>query len=724
MSFEEVLEDLNARFLVNLPEQETSLVRVYWQAEQAHWFYEDYIRPLNPFLPSLSQRQFTHLIIESSPLYANSAIDYDAIWEEYCAYKKMVPCCGGIIISSNEDKVLMVRGWKSNAGWCFPRGKINSEESDMDCAIREVEEETGYDMSGKVNEKDFIKTQISAQEVTMFLAKGVDESTVFETQTRKEIGAIEWIPFYDLPTWTNKKGPKRTGGKGQKKFYNVTPFVGPLKKWLAKNGINPYPPRPKDNKQQHTNNIPGSGGKQGKERHLQPFAFDDTPAAAQQPATAIDHLFAKFIQKDDGVVALESENARKLDHLFSNLEPKSAEQQAQERKEDDALASLLSGLSTVPAPAPPPADPKQSKLLGILNAPKAASSTTPASPPQSTHQSNLLSMLASPPQAGTSLNVTPSPAPAPGSDSNHDRISRQQALLEASFGSEFGAPQSNLSVPPRSHTHSAATSSGTYPTPNVAPIDMPSPQNYTNPGWHEPQAPPQQPQFNQYSPESAQRGAYDGSPQRLGGQYASPLQQPGQFIPPPYQQAPQQYLAQGPPNGGPAPSDHQRALLGTLFGAGGGAPRPQPQGGFAPLGAPFGAYPLGPQPGHLPPGHLPPGNLPAGFGPGGFPNQYGARPSATGQYGAAPPPLQQQRVYSGGYAPPPQAAAGYGGPGPQGSLPLQQPQQQQQALGGPPPGLAPLPVPPASNPISPSAVHQPVPRPPVGGGLLGLMGGR
>lgn len=583
----------------------------------------------------------------------------------------------------------------------------------------QVEEETGYDMSGKVNEKDFIKTQISAQEVTMFLAKGVDESTVFETQTRKEIGAIEWIPFYDLPTWTNKKGPKRTGGKGQKKFYNVTPFVGPLKKWLAKNGINPYPPRPKE-KQQHTNNIPGSAGKQGKERHLQPFSFDDTYAAAQQPATAIDHLFAKFIQKDEGVLALESDNARKLDQLFSNLDPKSAEQQAQERKEDDALASLLSGLSTVPASAPPPvvaappADPKQSKLLGILNAPKAASSTTPASPPRSTHQSNLLSMLASPPKPGAALHATPSPAATGSADNYDDRRSRQQALLEASFGSEFGAPQPNLSVPPRSHTHSAATSTGTYPTPNVAPIDMPSPQNYTNPGWHEPpQPPPQQPQFNQYSPETG----YDGSPQRLG-QYASPLQQPGQFVQPGYQQPPQQYLPPAPPNGAPAPSDHQRALLGTLFGAGGGAPRPQ--AGFPPLGAPFGAYPVGPQPGNFPPGGLPPGNLPPpGFGPGGFPNQYGARPSATGQYGAAPLPLQQQRVYSGGYAPPPPAVA-YGGPGPQGNLPLL---QQQQPL-GPPPGLAPLPVPPAAQPISPSAVHQPVPRPPVGGGLLGLMGGR
>lgn len=35
MTFDEVLEDLNARFLVNLPKEESSLVRVYWQAEQA-----------------------------------------------------------------------------------------------------------------------------------------------------------------------------------------------------------------------------------------------------------------------------------------------------------------------------------------------------------------------------------------------------------------------------------------------------------------------------------------------------------------------------------------------------------------------------------------------------------------------------------------------------------------------------------------------------------------
>jgi mRNA-decapping enzyme subunit 2 len=35
MSFEDVLEELIARFMVNLPREETTPVRLYWQAEQA-----------------------------------------------------------------------------------------------------------------------------------------------------------------------------------------------------------------------------------------------------------------------------------------------------------------------------------------------------------------------------------------------------------------------------------------------------------------------------------------------------------------------------------------------------------------------------------------------------------------------------------------------------------------------------------------------------------------
>jgi mRNA-decapping enzyme subunit 2 len=35
MSFDDIMEDLIARFMVNLPREETTPVRLYWQAEQA-----------------------------------------------------------------------------------------------------------------------------------------------------------------------------------------------------------------------------------------------------------------------------------------------------------------------------------------------------------------------------------------------------------------------------------------------------------------------------------------------------------------------------------------------------------------------------------------------------------------------------------------------------------------------------------------------------------------
>lgn len=54
--------------------------------------------------------------------------------------------------------------------------------------VFQVEEETGFDLTGLINPSHKVQTQVNAQVVTMFLVKGVDEKTVFETQTRMEIG--------------------------------------------------------------------------------------------------------------------------------------------------------------------------------------------------------------------------------------------------------------------------------------------------------------------------------------------------------------------------------------------------------------------------------------------------------------------------------------------------------------------------------------------------------
>lgn len=38
----------------------------------------------------------------------------------------------------SEVQCLLVKGWKSSAGWGFPKGKINQLEELHMCAIREV----------------------------------------------------------------------------------------------------------------------------------------------------------------------------------------------------------------------------------------------------------------------------------------------------------------------------------------------------------------------------------------------------------------------------------------------------------------------------------------------------------------------------------------------------------------------------------------------------------
>lgn len=445
MSFDEILEDLNARFLINLPKEEMNLLRVYWQAEQAHWFYEDYLRPLNPSLPSLSQRQFTRLIIESSPLYSRlvsgSAVDYESVWDEYKSYKRMVPCCGGILLNKEGDKVLLVRGWKSNAGWSFPRGKINLAESEEACAVREVEEETGFDLTGMVNPDDKIKTYINAQEVTMFIVPGIDEATEFETQTRHEIGAIEWVALQDLPTWSgNKRGPRKTAKA--KRFYNVTPFVNPLKSWMKEHGMDPYP-KARQSK-------PTGKNSSVFHRDIQPFQFDaftgspsnspvpHAPSPSHFPSrgsSALDQLFTKFIHKQEEEImapsraaVLGSDNNAGLERLFGGLNVLQEEedalrlrqrQQTEEemrKKEDDALARLLGGVGgatpqkEAPQPQPQPQPQgktlKQTNLLAMLNQKpseaRPAAKTQPSTQTQTQaqpqpHHDRLLSVIS--PQA-------------------------------------------------------------------------------------------------------------------------------------------------------------------------------------------------------------------------------------------------------------------------------------------------------------------------------------
>ncbi|OJD31160.1 decapping enzyme dcp2 [Diplodia corticola] len=236
------LDDLCVRFIINLPKEELeSVERICFQVEEAHWFYEDFIRPLDPSLPSMSLKQFCLLIFQHCPLFSEYAESYySAAYSEFLAYKTRVPVRGAILLNDAMDHVVLVKGWKKGARWSFPRGKINKDEDDLDCAVREVYEETGFDAKEAGLIKDhsqmkYIEVSMREQHMRLYVFRGVPMDTYFEPRTRKEISKISWYKISELPTLKKRQNQGQGAGENLYKenmFYMVAPFLGPLKGWI------------------------------------------------------------------------------------------------------------------------------------------------------------------------------------------------------------------------------------------------------------------------------------------------------------------------------------------------------------------------------------------------------------------------------------------------------------------------------------------------------------
>ncbi|KAA8568181.1 hypothetical protein EYC84_008575 [Monilinia fructicola] len=122
----------------------------------------------------------------------------------------------------------------------FPGAKINKDEDDLTCAIREAYEETGYSVerSGLVAQDrslvEGLDVTAHGQQIRLYPFRDVPMDTLFEPQTRKEISRIQWWRLSDLPGY-NKKGQQQhqpEAAANANKFYMVAPFLPKLKKWI------------------------------------------------------------------------------------------------------------------------------------------------------------------------------------------------------------------------------------------------------------------------------------------------------------------------------------------------------------------------------------------------------------------------------------------------------------------------------------------------------------
>jgi len=108
------------------------------------------------------------------------------------------------LIKRTKPDIFQNSPWKEPE-WGFPKGRRNFKERDLECALREFEEETGYDKKDlhlikNINpcEEIFTGSNLKSYKHRYFLAYMKYEDTIIDTNYQKsEIGFMKWFNYHD-----------------------------------------------------------------------------------------------------------------------------------------------------------------------------------------------------------------------------------------------------------------------------------------------------------------------------------------------------------------------------------------------------------------------------------------------------------------------------------------------------------------------------------------------
>ena len=240
-AYEDALDDIHTRFVLNLPDEELATSdRIFFQLEQAFWFYDDFICDSSDLpLPRFKNlRPFAQTMFQMSPLLQED--NFDQMWAEFCHYKRNISTYGSILLNAAGDKIVLTQVYFGKA-WTFPAGKVNQHETGSEAGARETYEETGFDPNclygltkqmkdeadatgdrlpwKPLDEEDALVFVDGGKRRTLYVCRGVPENFPFTPVARKEVSDVEWRSLDDLP----------------KKSFAVFPFIHQLRRWVKKN---------------------------------------------------------------------------------------------------------------------------------------------------------------------------------------------------------------------------------------------------------------------------------------------------------------------------------------------------------------------------------------------------------------------------------------------------------------------------------------------------------
>lgn len=233
----DILDDLSCRFIINVPPEERSnLIRICFQIELAHWFYLDFYCGSHQLTTKALQpcgfKHFATAIFHHIPFLYSHRQKIEYILDDWRQYKLSVPTYGAILLTQSMKEVLLVQSYWAKYSWGFPKGKVNQNEDPVHCAVREVFEETGYDITSLIKPYDYIEIIMNDQYSRLYIVRGIPRNAVFIPRTRKEIKACEWFSIDSLPA-SKLDGYKMGLSTSPNAFFMIMPYVKRLKKWIV-----------------------------------------------------------------------------------------------------------------------------------------------------------------------------------------------------------------------------------------------------------------------------------------------------------------------------------------------------------------------------------------------------------------------------------------------------------------------------------------------------------
>ncbi|KAL7715177.1 hypothetical protein QTN25_007393 [Entamoeba marina] len=222
-----VLQLITAEFI---PSDAPSLNDALLMIEEAWWYYIDVYRLLYPELPRMDLNDFVKTITSSvqSLNYVKEMLKTTNIEQavnDFKIFKTNIPCYGAIILDTKLEYILLVKGFRTNK-WGLPKGKMKVEEDPVECAIREVEEEIGFNIrSHLVN--DSVELNVANKKITYYFCPYVPLDIRLQPNTRMEIHKITWHSIKNVMKEVENKKPEY-GFINSKLIRNIQLFINKI----------------------------------------------------------------------------------------------------------------------------------------------------------------------------------------------------------------------------------------------------------------------------------------------------------------------------------------------------------------------------------------------------------------------------------------------------------------------------------------------------------------